>query len=281
MRKDNYIQISYKYGNDSQVGSLRNYYIFKHLGERYQNRFLLSTTDQELESGTKIQVNAFDYSKLIPSTKRRITQNRKNPIYKFLAQLKNSYPFFIFLNLGGLQYIISSVLKLRKLVRNYQNIVIFSSYDPMADHLIAYWTKRKREDIFWIADFRDLPIDPVKKNSLWPKIDQWFLKKLLQKADLVTTVSHGLAGNLRTLSDNILVIPNAIDSQEIQVRLPKSDEIFRIGYTGSVHRELQAISPLLQACQRLSQETEIRFELHYAGPQSDYWINKINEIQSR
>jgi hypothetical protein len=136
--------------------------------------------------------------------------------------------------------------------------VVVSTYSPPAAHIIA-GTLKKRFDIFWVADYRDLWHDNAYTKARFPFA--WLEKTIenhyTQKADLITTVSSPLAEQLaRRFSPSIAIIENGFDPEDQPAEnypFPEDGKI-RIAYTGSLYPGKQDPSPLWQALLILGQE---------------------------
>ncbi|MBK8350048.1 MAG: hypothetical protein IPL08_21440 [Saprospiraceae bacterium] len=87
---------------------------------------------------------------------------------------------------------------------------------PYADHVVAWLLKKKHPHVKWVADFRDLHIEPIYKNILWPGLQRWFEKKILRHADVVTSVSEGLSSKLKDYHPNVLTLTKGVNIRPAQ-----------------------------------------------------------------
>ena len=97
---------------------------------------------------------------------------------------------------------------------------------------------------------------------------------MFSTADLLTTVSDGLAIHLREYNKNVITLRNGI-AGVIQSPAPYASPFFSIAYTGSMFLDKRNAEPLFKALQALFQETELDpadIRISYAGKDSNYWI---------
>ena len=96
-----------------------------------------------------------------------------------------------------------------KLLSNENFDAIISTSYPVTSHLIANELK-KRHNIPWIADMRDLwTQNPYYKFSIIRKfIERRLEVKTLAKANLLTTISKPLENDLRTIHNGKKIYTN-------------------------------------------------------------------------
>jgi len=132
--------------------------------------------------------------------------------------------------------------------------------------------KRRFPHLVWVADFRDLHVDPVLNNVVWPSFQKRCNRWVLRRADVVSTVSEGLKASLREVHGNVVVLRNGIGQYE-KTALPPYRR-FTISYTGSLYPGLQNPLPLFKALQRLvgeHPEWGKKLQLRYAGKDHLIW----------
>ncbi len=143
-----------------------------------------------------------------------------------------------------------------KLLREDQYEALISSSSPVTSHLIARDLK-KRYNIPWIADFRDLwtqnhyyPYSPLRRQ-----IDTQFERKTLRMADALTTVSQPLNEKLyeRYPEKYISTITNGFDPEEINPGVSLSEN-FTITYTGALYKGRRDPEPLFKVLSELIHE---------------------------
>ena len=132
--------------------------------------------------------------------------------------------------------------------------VVISTHGPYACHAVAWWLRRGGRTRRWIADFRDLWSD----NHIFPGlppfswVEPLLEKVLLRRADVLTTVSEGLAARLGARHGRaVSVIRTGIDLEELGRLDPRpawpEDGLWRLVYTGTVYASGQDPGPLLRA----------------------------------
>jgi len=111
-------------------------------------------------------------------------------------------------------------------------------------------------------------------------LQRWFNQKIIQRANLVTTVSEGLGQQLRFFHSNIYVLRNGIDPH---YRAEENHEPvgskFVITYTGSLYPGFQNPAFLFEALYNLLQKGLIAaadIQLVYAGKDGDFWQKQLN-----
>ncbi|GIV35591.1 MAG: hypothetical protein KatS3mg031_3126 [Chitinophagales bacterium] len=230
------------------------------------------------------RIYAFDYRWILQLSAKRFhlgEDMKENTLTLYMQKLIHSLPLNIFIGEGGFIYTLCALITSVRLIITHNINYIYSSFSPASDHAIAWLLKIIfRKKVFWIADFRDLPVDPLFNNYLFPALQHKLWKRMLSNADLVTTVSYGLKRFLQNYNQNVIIIRNAI-SRYMPVsngRFVKMDESkFTIAYTGSMHGRHSDPSLLLQTLQylihnRLIDSTKV--ELIYAGKDGNVW-NKL------
>jgi hypothetical protein len=198
---------------------------------------------------------------------------KKSKSAQFMIRLINSYPINIIAGEGGLIYLLYAIRKGGSIIRKEKITHLYSSYRPFTDHYVAYWLKRNHPHLVWIADFRDLMIDTHYHHILFPDKHHALYKWIFSKAELLTTVSDGLAQHLRTYNPNVLTLRNGIQNE---FAIPKSvhTSLFSIVYTGSMFLDKRNAEPLFQALKELIEEGKIErtnLQLIYAGKDGLLW----------
>ncbi len=192
---------------------------------------------------------------------------------QMMVKLINTFPINILIGEGGLFYFLRLMREGHRAIRTERITHIYSSYRPFTDHYAAYRLKKKHPRLIWIADFRDLIIDPHYNHIFSGSSQQLFFKRIFKRADVLTTVSDGLAKHLREYNPNVLTIRNGI------IRIPESIpethcKYFKIAYTGSMFLDKRNAEPVFLALQSLIEEKLVKeeeFRFIYAGKDSFYW----------
>lgn len=140
--------------------------------------------------------------------------------------------------------------------------LIVSTFGPRSAHLIAAQIKKRKPEITWVADYRDLwsinhttDFTPIQKRK-----EQALELRTVANADLFLTVSEPLAKDLCSfVGHQVHVSKNGfdIDLTDLDARLlsgkPKSENKISLSivYTGTIYPAWQDPSPLFQAINEL------------------------------
>ena len=285
--------IAYYFPPMGTIAFLRNYYISKYLSALFDNSFLISVRNISIPLKDKIpvdfveikRVNNFDYrnfGKLLSGKKNiRNKANEKSNsfVIRFFRKMKDSFPANILFGEGGLLYIVNATLKGITLVKKHNITHIYSSFRPMADHIIAYNIKIFFPKVKWIVDFRDSPVDENLNNVYFKNLQKWFLKKLLKNADIITAVSDGVKDSISKYNSEIITLRNGI-YQLYDTDKKREFEKFTIAYTGSLYMNLRKPESFFKVLQLLLSEDKIgttSFQLIYAGKDGSIWDKWIEE----
>jgi len=205
-----------------------------------------------------------------------ISWTRRGP-GRWLQRLTNSFPWCFLIGDGGLWYILQGYLQGCRLIRKQGISHLLSTYRPVADHVIAYLLKRRFPRVHWTADFRDLHVDPVRWSVWWPRLQHAINRRLLRKANELTTVSKGLQTELQRYGRPVRVVRNGI---RVSIRSDQSEKpsLFRLSYTGSLHPQLQNPQPLLAGIRFALDHGLLpphHLHLQYAGKDTAFWQQGI------
>ena len=138
--------------------------------------------------------------------------------------------------------------------------------------LRCIWLKKWYPQVYWIADFRDLIIDPHYNHILLSENHIiLFSERYFVRADLLTTVSDGLASHLRALQSKRDHLRNGVSM--MQQPIPVSSDTFTMAYTGSMFLDKRNAAPIFQAIQELMQEVKMDDDIRivYAGKDGQFW----------
>lgn len=243
--------------------------------------------DPSLETGCRniIEVPTWDLRRLMMKKKARnapfvSSSLKERPIVRWARRLIDGFPFNILIGDGGLVYILLGYWRARHLIQQEGITHIFSTFRPYSDHLIAHLLKRRFPHLFWIADFRDLHIDPLRKNVFWPAFQRWCNRRILRRADLVTTVSEGLKQHLKELAPRVYVLRNGMGAvTDRSVPVEESDQ-FTVVYTGALYEGQRDPAPLFIAISELVNKKCLdpsKISLMYAGPDGQAWLQSARQ----
>jgi len=266
--------VSYRYPPQLYIGSLRVGKFVKYLPEfgwkpivltvnpEKDNIFFLPdeikigkvirTKDFDLKH--KLKVTKFNLNKLSFIVERRINiKMLKLYAVKFLLRAVNDFLCFPDPKIGW--YWI--VKKNAKILKSYNIDILFTSSPPPTVHLIGNYLKKKL-DVPWLADFRDLWTQNHISRRIYPlwKIEQKLEKQVLRSCDTMITVSKPLAEQLENFHEKpVAVLTNGFDEDDYKYKPMKNvDKKFRIVYTGNIYRHKRDPSLLFQAVKALLNE---------------------------
>ena len=230
-----------------------------------------------------IQIPAMDYRSLLGKESKGKAFSEKvkqNVVAQLGVKLLNTFPFSLVIGEGGLMYMRNLVRFGQKMIDEKKITHIYSSYRPFTDHYAAYLLKKRNPHITWIADFRDLIIDPHYRHLFLEKQHQEFFQKIFSRANLLTTVSEGLAKHLHEYNSHVLTVRNGLKVIED----PKAvfSDRFNIVFTGSMFLDKRNPRPLFQALHELANEGSIVIKdirLVNAGKDPEQWKELAKEFK--
>ena len=205
-------------------------------------------------------------------------QTKQNPIVHFFAvRSLNSFPFNLLFHEGGIVYTLICLWKAVRVIKKENITHVYSSFRPYSDHFTAYLLKIFFPKIYWIADFRDLHIEPQYRHIVFEPFQHWCNKQILRKANIVTTVSEGLANHLKRYKSSVYVLRNGVTFENLDFE-KKPFQKFTIAYTGSMFGDERNPSLFLEVIKSLENQKILRgsnFQILYAGKDTGVWLNWI------
>ncbi len=278
--------IHYKFPPIKSIGAIRNYNMAEQFQLNDYNVIVLTTNNVEVmpteylpdHPFVKYSIFTIDYKTIIHRLfRKKISHGLPNAAksYPLFYRIKNSYPFNLFFDEGGLVYIINAYRRGVKLIRSGNIKVIYSSFRPYADHFVAYYLKKKFPELIWIADFRDPPYDPARRQVVFQGVQRWLGRRIMRTANVNLTVSEGVADFMeQTFLKRPLVLRNSINPEFHRFKSPCIYDKFTITYTGSITLGLQSAEPLFRVLSALLDDgvlTASKIQLIYAGNDSEIW----------
>lgn len=270
---------------------IRNYHIARTFASYFESVHVLTSSNhhrfpnQERELPDSVHtydVATVDYRYFLSGKSKKdahiSTVKKANNFYKYLLKVQKSFPFNLLLAEGNLIYIFNAYQRAKSLIRSGKIKVIYSSFGPYADHYVAYLLKRKFPDLKWIADFRDLQIEPIYKNVIWKGLQRKIEQTILTKADLVTCISQGFVDQLNGYNR-----PTVSILRGVELRAPERQyDKFTIGYTGSLYFDYRDPRPLFKVLHQLIDDGLMKpddLDLLYAGRDGakfNQWIEEYD-----
>jgi len=249
------------------------------------NDHLSSNNQKTLDSDIKVYrvftLDEFSIKKRLNKSKggKKNVRKQRTPFEPKVGLIKrwvNSFPLNFMVWEGGLLYVLGSLIRMIKLKPE----IVYSSYSPMSDHYVCFLYKIWNKQVFWIADFRDLHIDPEVKNVVFFKFQYNLEKWMFGKADLITSVSNGLAGHLSDYNDKLYVLRNGIpENTNMQKEYVHTDK-FRMTYTGMLYngrRDPGSIFKAVRELVDLGRIDQSDIVLEYAGKEGGLWAELASE----
>ena len=292
LRGEGLLMLSYYYPPIKSMGVMRAYALSHQWLNYFEEVLILTTSNnarlqsEELpldESLNIYDIPTFDFrtlTSIFSNNTHHSESGKASWIGRNVVKVLNSFPFNRWIGEGGKLYELKAFQRASDLIRKNNITHIYSSFRPHTDHIVAAKLKNAFPDLTWIADFRDIHVDVLKKNVFFEPYQHKQNRKILKSADVVTTVSEGCACHLRKYHDNVHVIYNGIDNENAEQNI-KLQEAFTITYTGSLYGEMRNPSVVLEAIKELKSEdyfsTPVR--IVYAGKDSATWKDWINKYR--
>lgn len=276
--------ISYAFPPDNRPGARRSMQVSQTLASAGEAVYVV--TAQEAPRATEVvsevyHVSAYDVRKVSGVGRAPLKQEtRKLKWTAWILKLRQAYPFVYLTDNGGPHYRQKAYQIATGLIKEHGITTLFSSFRPWSDHLVARRLKRTYPELHWIADFRDLPVDPVRRDVWFPALQTWWGKRVVRSADEVWCVSEGQREQLVGWHPNIKVVRNALLALPPGRSAPRSAH-FTIVYTGSLYARLQTVQPLVEALRRLIATGEVDpalLRLVYYGKDGNLFCEWTREL---
>lgn len=164
----------------------------------------------------------------------------------------------------------------KEIIEEFKIDNVITTSPPHSTQLIGLKLKKKFDHLNWIADLRDPWVDIYYYNLLGHSsyshsIDKAYEKDVLEKADVITTVSHGLKSiflskeeYLDIEEDRVKVITNGFDSVDFEGKKNIDNGQFIITYTGTMSEQY---SPYVffDAYKKIQDEFKDKCKLRFVG----------------
>ena len=272
--------IVYDFPPIKAISSFRNYFISTQFIKYFKRVDVITTSNRRylpkekfpLDHIDVIEVPTLDYRTIFHSDKTSGVNIDNTPGKDILRKMKNSFPFNLLIGLGGIVYILIGTCIAFVRVKKLNITHVFSSFRPYANHLIAYFLKKRFPTLIWIADFNNPHYLADSNNIIWRPLQRWCNRKLLSNADVVSVVSDGMVVHLQEFNDNVIVLENGIYHESLDANEQPSKK-FTLSYTGSLYPE-QSMHLMWRSLNELIEEgTVIRDDIciNYAGASSRLW----------
>lgn len=272
---------------------LRNYYWAHHLSFHCHEVTVLTTKNQRFfpqapKDLSRLHIQTLptlDYRTLTSYFQNKNTHlhydesTKKHPVVKFLIKLNETLPMSLLFGEGGAVYIISGVWKtLRLLQKSPNDKIIITPYRPTSNIVIGYLCKLLFSKVLWVVSMHDLPYIYKRPNSYLPRLQKYFWRHFFKKADLVTTLSQGLAEEFKSYNADCSVILNGIMPRQ---PLSAHNKRFTISFTGSLYDGLINPLELFKSLEDLLHRGNIdadKLRIHYAGKDGETWLRYAQDF---
>ena len=273
------ICIHYYYPPIRSGGVIRNYYFSREFAKFFSKVHVITTSNVDLMENEEMDIpdNVIIYKsktkdfRSVTKAKNHYSESLKESfLIKIFLKLKKTLPFHFYIGEGSSQYINNAYKIANELIQENDISHIYSSFMPYADHKISSKIVAKNKSIKWIADFRDLQIEPIYKNIYFPSWNKIQEQRLLKNASLITTVSQGLANSMNYYNKTVLSIPRGV---ELDRRKKEKNSKFTISYTGNLFQHYRDGAFFVKTfCQFVKDKNIIdKAEFIYAGRDSKVW----------
>lgn len=256
---------------------IRNFHISRTLAAYFDKVHVLTSSNHRRfpnlvrplpENLQCYDISTFDYRILLSGRSKKdahLSGTKKSSKFsQWLLKVQKSFPFNLFLAEGNVWYIANAYRRAKKLVEAGGIDTIYSSFGPYADHYVAYLLKGKYPHLKWIADFRDLQIEPIYKNVIWKGLQVRVEGRILSRADLVTCISEGFVRQLAPYGRPTRSILRGVRLRSSE---PQYDK-FTISYTGSLYHEYRDPRPFFKVLRQMIDAGHLdvrKIQLIYAG----------------
>ena len=240
-----------------------------------ENQNLQSQLSSNISGSVRIEGVKYLLSRPEINTKPQVnTQNKRFSLYPFLRKILINTRQFI--GAGSLFYssdlwIFPAIKKGLAIYQEWQFDVIVSTFGPPASHIVASALKKKL-NVFWVADYRDLWHGYDFGNAKYPFsiIEENMEKNSVSKANLITTISDEFRKNLtHRFKIPTITISNGFEHSNINTDTTiifPCDSKIRLVHTGSIYPQkrdptilFKAVNRLQESISELDQKLEILF----------------------
>ncbi len=293
------LMVSYHFPPMGTIGTLRNFNFADQASKHFKKVHVISVDEPGIplqEAFPEIPITThsvrnFDYrnfARLFESEQspfnNRLNASNFTRLVNIFRKVLNSYPTNLWIGEGAPTFAKSAYKKACELISEGKIKYIYTSFRPYTDHYVAYKLKKKFPHLFWIADFRDLHINEFRDNIFLKSLQVKFNTRILQRADMITTVSKGLAKHFTDYSSDVYVMRSGISSRISSPPPKEKAKHFTISYSGSLHPRFQDATLCLRALQELIAEGKIdpqKVRFVHAGKDSLIWNKWIENHQLR
>ncbi|MEM1359491.1 MAG: hypothetical protein AAGF89_14895 [Bacteroidota bacterium] len=216
-----------------------------------------------------------------PQNRQVDSTTKSRPLFQTLNRYRQAFPLLYLTDEGGPTYYKNALQLARDIIPERGITHIFTSYRPWVDHRIGAALKATFPRLHWIADFRDLPVDPIRKDVGLAKYQAMFGKEIITKADELWVVSEGQRAQLTDWHPNIRIVYNGLTNLP-KPTTPAPSDRFVINYSGSLYPDLQRGQPLREVMDtggKLATSLVKKINLQYAGKDGSIWKSWFQPLE--
>jgi len=276
-RKDRILCLHYYFPPIRSTAVIRNYQFTLAFSELFNHVYVLTSDnylrypkeEKELPQNVSVHdIYTLDYRTALGKkggADSHISMKKKSStVFQFIIKVQKSFPFNLFIGEGGIMYIYRAYRAACKIIDQGEVTTVYSSFAPYADHYVAHLLKRKYPSLKWIADFRDLQVEPIYKNVIWKGLQRRAENYVLKLADKVISVSESYTDQMKVYNRPTEAIFRGVTPRKSTSKYSK----FTISYTGSLYfdfRDPSQFLRVLSACMEEGQIDKNDIQLVYAG----------------
>jgi glycosyltransferase involved in cell wall biosynthesis len=213
-----------------------------------------------------------------------VTFKIKNPLLRklttkfialFIPYLASWWPDFRFRSWRK-----NTIIEANKLIEKEQITHIYSSFSPPSPHMVANELKKNHQQLFWIAEFRDLMSYSHANKGIKKILANFhfgYERNILKSASEIVCVSQGHAKFLENkLGQKVNVLFNGCDFSLYEAIKPIKNSTFTITYTGNIYTKNNDTDLFFESVEKLIYSRNKKLRVLFVGtPKSTYLWSQI------
>ena len=283
--KPSVLFISYYYDPYILAGT-RNYYLSNMLAAQGYELHVISRENPHIDSFIKSKsiqfypVKRWDYRRIFKLLGFRdgITSSliKSQQFIRWGHRLALTYPFNYLLGEGGWFYHVQAIKMAADLIQRKKIKIIYSSFMPLNDHLIAGKLKAMNKELYWIGDFRDLIWWQTDNRNYQKK----WIRNMIHSMDAMTAGTMGIGSFYKNVYHrDIVTVYNGLPNEKATIQTSGYlENKFRINYSGRIFVEFIKNNSFFESLNELIHENlEFKQDLIvvYSGVNKNWFKEKI------
>jgi glycosyltransferase involved in cell wall biosynthesis len=206
---------------------------------------------KEVESANIIRTESLDPLRLYKKTsklKRQSIKKISNQKFSFSGKINQYLLPFLILPDSKVLWLPWAISAAEKIIKSQHVDLVMTTSPPHSAHLAGLWFKL-RNDLSWIADFRDQWPTEVSQKLPTPihrSLDHWIARKVLLKADKIISVSNPITDQLhknsRRKRKHFDTLSNGFDKKDFDIiQVDRSEKKFIVTYCGTISKILNPV----------------------------------------